>query len=157
VSEGISERRRIGRYIYRITPPPLTAIAIAVDYANIALDPDVSLYERYNAVSTAVRLLAALREEPFVDGVSTRVAASGLCERFRDVGIDVCRGERGRATDRELVENLVRVLDMCERGEIPVTEELVLALAQATIVSLVPQLRSLQIPLIEVPREGEIQ
>jgi hypothetical protein len=154
VPEGISERRRIGRYIYRIAPPPLTAIAIAVDYANIALDPDVSLYERYNAVSTAVRLLAALRDEQVVDGVSVRVEASGLCERFRDIGIDVCRGERGRSTDHELLENLVRVLDACERGEIPVTEELILALAQAVIVSLVPQLKSPQIPIIEVPREG---
>jgi hypothetical protein len=62
VSEGVSERRRISRYIYRITQPPFTAIAIAVDYANIALNPDVSLYERYSAVSTAVRLLAAIRK-----------------------------------------------------------------------------------------------
>jgi hypothetical protein len=52
----VPERRRIDRYIARVTPPPLTSIAVAIDYANIALDPSVSLYERYNVVSTAVRL-----------------------------------------------------------------------------------------------------
>lgn len=141
----MSERRRIGRYIARVTPPPLTSIAVAIDYANIALDPSVSLYERYNVVSTAVRLLASLGIEPFLNMVGELLEASGLCERFRDIGVNVCRGKGGEARDKEIVENLVKVLDMCERGEIPVTEELVLALAQVVIVTLVPRLGTISV------------
>ncbi|MFZ8782770.1 MAG: hypothetical protein ACO2OR_02130 [Desulfurococcaceae archaeon] len=76
-------------------------------------------------MSTAVRLLASLGIEPFVDRVGELLEASGLCGRFRDIGVDVCKCEGGRARDKEIVENLVKVLDMCGQGEIPVTEELV--------------------------------
>jgi hypothetical protein len=55
---------------------------------------------------------------------------------FRDLGVDVCSEER----DEVVIENLVKLVDMCERGELPVTEKLVIALAQAVIVTLVPLL-----------------
>jgi hypothetical protein len=146
VSTGITEKPRISRYIARVTPPPFTGIAVAVDYANIGLDPDISLYERYNAVSTAVRLLATIRREQFVTSINRLLVDSGLCEKFRDIGVDVCKGERGRvAGDEEIVKNLVKLVNMCERGEIPVTEELVFTLAQAVITTLVPQLKTIQV------------
>ena len=136
-SPGVSpQTQRITRYLARVTLPPLTSIAVAVDYANIALDPDVSLYERYCAASTATRLLAAIRGEEIVE-VNKPLQRSGLCERLGEVaGFNVC----GK-TDHETVKKLVEIVNACERGDVPVTDELVIALAQAVIISLVPQLK----------------
>ena len=146
VSAGISERR-VTRYLVRVSPPPFTSIAIAVDYANMALDPDISLYERYCAVSTAIRLLATIRRELFVSSIGVLLRDSGLCEKLRDVvGLNICDSEEaegGRRIigDEAVIRKLVKIVNACERGDIPVTEELILTLAQAVIVTLVPQLK----------------
>ena len=141
MSTGIAEKPRITRYLARVSPPPLTSLAIAVDYANIALDPDVSLYERFIAVSTAVRLMSTIRMEQSLISPRTLLEESGLCTRLREVSErDVCSGRR--AGDIEMIRNLVEVVNACERGEIPVTEDLVLTLAQAVIVVLVPKMKT---------------
>jgi hypothetical protein len=153
LSTGIIEKPRITRYLARVSPPPLTSLAIAVDYANIALDPDVSLYERFIAVSTAVRLMSTIRMEQSFTSPRTLLEESGLCTRLREVSErDVCSSSSRRAGDIEVFRNLVEVVDACERGEIPVTEDLVLTLAQTVIVVLVPKMKTTlyQQPL-EVP------
>jgi hypothetical protein len=145
VSAGIAEKPRIMRYLARVSPPPLTGLAIAVDYANIALDPDVPLYERFIAVSTAVRLLRTIPREQLLESPEKHLDESGLCDRLREVSDrDVCSSRRGGA---DVLGNLVEVVNACERGEIPVTDELVLALAQAVIVIVVPKMRYYQ-PLL---------
>jgi len=155
LSTGITEKPRITRYLARVSPPPLTNLAIAVDYANIALDPDVSLYERFTAVSTAVRLLCTIRRGgQLLASARALLEESGLCERLREVTErNVCSSSGGGGAD-EVLRNLVEVVNACERGEIPVTDDLVLALAQAVIVILVPQMKATlyQQPL-EVPGE----
>jgi len=143
MSTGITERPKVVKYLARVTPPPLTGIAVAVDYANIGLDPDVSLYERFNAVSTAVRLLAAIRREQFLGSVATLLEDSGLCDRFKELGVEVCSKGR-RSGDEAVVKRLIELVNACERGDAPITEELVLTLAQAVIVVLVPQLKTIQ-------------
>jgi hypothetical protein len=143
LSSDLAVKPRAFKYLAKATPPPLTGIAVAIDYANIGLDPDVSLYERFNAVSTAVRLLATIRREQFVASVAKLLEDSGLCEVFKELNVDVCVKGRGGG-DEAVVKRLVELVNACERGDIPVTEELVLALAQAVIVVLVPQLRIMQ-------------
>jgi hypothetical protein len=152
LSAGITERPRITRYLARVSPPPLSNLAIAVDYANIALDPDVSLYERFIAVSTAVRLLCTIRGGgQLLSSMVTLLEESGLCERLREVTErDVCSSDKAD----EVLRNLVKVVNACERGEIPVTDDLVLTLAQTVIVILVPQMRvTLYQQPMEVPGE----
>jgi hypothetical protein len=151
VSAGITEKPRITRYLARVSPPPLTSLAIAVDYANIALDPDVSLYERFTAVSTAVRLACTIPGWQSLSSPRMLLEESGLCDRLREVSErEVCSSRRG---DIEVLRNLVEVVNACERGEIPVTDDLVLTLAQAVIVMLVPRIRVTlyQQPPLEVP------
>jgi hypothetical protein len=151
----VSSERRTTRYLFRASPPPLTSVALAIDYANMALDQDLSLYERYCAASIAVRLLATIKREHLITSIATLLRDSGLCEKFRDiVGVPLCEGEEAEGSrrvsgDEAIVRRLVRIVNACELGEMPVTEELVLALAQAVIVILAPQLRpppSQQVP-----------
>ncbi len=142
MSHGFERKPGITKYLPRVIPPPFSGIAVAVDYANIALDPDIPLYERYCAVSTAVRLLATLRREHLVVSVYRLLKDSGLCKRFRDIDIDICENIK-REDDYSVIEKFVEIINTCENGDIPVTEELVLALAQAIIVTLVPQLKTL--------------
>jgi hypothetical protein len=143
LSADLAWRPRAFKYLARATPPPLTGIAVAIDYANIGLDPDISLYERFNAVSTAVRLLATIKTEQFIGSVAKLLEDSGLCEMFKELNVDVCAKGRGGG-DTAVVKRLVDLVNACERGDIPITEELVLTLAQAVIVVLVPQLKAIQ-------------
>jgi hypothetical protein len=149
---GISERSVISRYLPRAAPPPLSGFAIAVDYANIALDPDVSLYERFCAVSTAVRLVSALSVELQVaQSPLALLERSGLCARLHELSnVEVCSGSR-----RNVFEGLVEIVNKCERGELVVTEDLVLSLAQSVIVLVVPALRLRVAEYLPTPRESD--
>jgi len=134
-------RSRISRSLARALPPPLSSLTLALDLATSTFDRSIPLLDRWNLVSTAVRVAARVASTPLLPlQVKDALRASpreleptGICERFKkDFTYDVC-GDG-------FVRGLVKLVDAVEDGEVPVTDRLVEDVAQAVIVFLAPVL-----------------
>ena len=120
----------------RASPPPLTSVAVAVDLAGAGLDRSIPLLDRFHLVATAVRLAVKIDVARLGAGVDgRRLEDTGLCELFRSyLERDPC------ADRRNPLRSLAEIVTEADRGEIPVTEELVAVTAQTVIVLLTPLL-----------------
>ena len=148
-------KSRVGRVLSRLTAPPLASVVLALDYAGSVFDRSIPLLDRWNLVSTAVRLLASISADNTLLDVDRRLEEklrnSGLCERFeKDLGLRVCTGDP--------LGRMVELVNAVEDGSVPVTDRLVENLAQAVTVILAPALDRIPFRgLLNVRLRGEVE
>jgi hypothetical protein len=122
MAESVAVRRF--QHIQRILLPPLSPAMLAVNFAVMSLDRSAPLLDRYYFASTAVRLAIAYTTAINIPAVKR----SGLCERLAEVFGDetICEN---------LPDKVIRIVNELERGLKPISEEVVLTLAQLVVVA----------------------
>ncbi len=136
----------IGSRLYKATPPPFTSIAVTVDLAGAGLDRSLPLLDRFNLVATAVRLTVNVDTSiTGIPGSFKNLDRARLCELYKiHLDEDIC------TSNTNILQNLVVVVEKLDKGDIPITEELVTLIAQTIIVIVTPLLEE---PLRRIGKE----
>jgi len=152
-------RSQVSRAISRVMLPSLGDVSLIANLALSSFDEALPLKQRFIFVSTAVRMLVAamklgaVGEEGFTKvKIIEGIDKAGLCRVVEEAtGVNPCVGRKGVATDDEAGEALLKVIDMYEAGQRPVSAQAVRVLAQAVLVSVRPALARMMIRVADVP------
>ena len=121
----------VGSRLFKASPPPLTSIAVTVDLADAGLDRSLPLLDRFNLVATAVRLATNITEIPIR---FRKLASTSLCDLYKiHLDTDIC-------SQPNPVEQLDEIVGKLDKGEIPITEEIITLIAQTIIITVTPLL-----------------
>jgi hypothetical protein len=151
-------RSQASRAISRVMLPSFGDVSLIANLALSSFDETLSLKQRFIFVSTAVRMLVTamkvggVGEEGFARvKIMEGIDKAGLCRVVENAtGVNPCVGKKGVATDDEAGEALLRIIDMYEAGQRPVSAQAVRVLAQAVLVSIRPALAKMTIRVADV-------
>jgi len=151
-------RSQVSRAISRVMLPSFGDVSLIANLALSSFDETLPLKQRFIFVSTAIRMLVtamklgAVGEEGFTKvKIMEGIDKAGLCRVIENAtGVNPCVGKKGVATDDEAGEALLKIIDMYEAGDKPVSAQAVRVLAQAVLVSIRPALAKMMIRVADV-------